>query len=370
MSMWHIRPFERLRRRSVFDATALMARAEQTRLVPVGEANAVVRPTSVSDTYLETEYDQLGVEQLREHAAAGEQAARKSAVRATGLDIAREARRKLIEANEQLVTIAGDHYSNVKKLLGPFASRKAGSGMRYLIFLVAFLCGDSVGLLGAFIQYGEIPMLAACQAVSAGAATVTAGMVGAEAKNVKLAAERQLDPDALSEELAPYRALLVGPLAARKFVMAATAVATLIALAVAVGICALRSSIEGQTSGFVFGGLAIAIACGSWVNSYLHADAVADKVELAYKDYRRELRAHGWRSRSWRFARSERAAERARLIRQQHEMHGEAANAKVMAAKHRAMQQSPDVIGHGPAASADIEIGRKPRPRSTNRGKA
>ncbi len=85
---------------------------------------------------------------------------------------------------------------------------------------------------------------------------------------------------------------------------------------------------------------------------------MADKIEAARHEYRRELRTHAVMTRSWRRARAERAIEQARLVRLEHALHGEAAAAKVAALKFEALQQSPDVVGHGLGTG---EIGRKPR---------
>ncbi|WP_147130921.1 hypothetical protein [Nocardia ninae] len=341
------------------DSSALLeAKAKQARITPVQEATAVPRPTTVSEFYVEKEFDDLGIEQLRGHTATGEAAAAKPAATAAGLDPARQTGHSLIGANWPIVTAARDRSSRLEAVLGPFAKRRRGSRWGYFVCLLLLLLGDIAGLGGAAISYGEVPALALMQATSASVATVLAGMVGTEFKYLKQAQERRNDNGTLPAELEPYRALLLGPLAGRKYVMAASIVAALIALFVAVGIFALRAAIEGQTSGYVFGALAIGIALGSWINSFRYADAVADKIEAARQDYRRELRAHARLARSLPLALAERFLEQARLIRLHHKFEGEAAHAQVMAAKYLALQQSPTVVGHGPAPS---EIGRKPR---------
>ncbi len=357
------------RRRQVDVTPTLTAKVQRARLVPVKEARAVARPTTVPETYQEKEHDQLAVEQLREHAAAGDQAAIKFAVRAAGLEPARQAGYSLIDLNAPLATAARDRYASVAPLLGSFAKRKAGAWWGYFIRLVMLLLGDIAGLGGAAISYGEVPMLAIMQATSASFATVLAGMVGADVKHLKAARERRFDDGELSKELEPYRALLLGPLSGRPYVVVANLIALLIALFVAVGIYELRANVEGQVSGYVFGGLAIAIALGSWVNSFRYADSVADKIEAARQDYRRELRTHVRMTRSWRLPKAERAIKQAEVIREQHRLHGEAAAAKVAAFKFEALQQSPDVVGHGLGSG---EIGRKPRsaPKAEPKGKA
>ncbi|WP_019930562.1 hypothetical protein [Nocardia sp. BMG111209] len=359
MTMQRISLGERLKRFAGLDSWALLeARAKQAQMLPVSEAAAVSRPPDVSEFYVEKEFDELGIEQLRAHTAIGEQAVTKPASTAAGLELARQSSYEVIDANWPLVTTARDRYIQLAAALGPFAKRKSGSRWGYFVGLVLLLLGDIAGLGGAGIAYGEVPALAVMQATSASMATVLAGMVGSEFKYLKQAHERRKDDDALSDELEPYRALLLGPLAGRKYVLVTSAIAALIALFVAVGIFALRATIEGQTSGFVFGALAAGIALGSWINSFRYADAVADKIDVARQDYRREVRAHTKLARSWPFVMAERALEKARLVRQHHALQGEAAYAQVMAAKYLALQQSPAVVGHGLAAG---EIARKPR---------
>ena len=340
------------------DTVAQTAKARKSRLIPVKDAVAVRRSNVVDSFYLEDEYDRLAIEQRRMHAAEGERAAAKPSVTAAGAESVRTGAQELIAINAVLIVAARDYYMFVKKLLGPYTSRKARSSVGYIVRVLLLLCGDIAGLGGAAITYGEVPVLALIQATSAGVATVTAGMVGGQFRAKQLLAERQLDGDQLPEELAPYRGVLARPAGAAKFVMAPTIVALVIALAIAVGIFALRASVEGQTSGFVFGGIAVGIAGASWINSYLHGDPVADKIERARHEYQRELIHHGLLTRAWRLPGAERALEKARLTRQEYAERGEAAAAKVEALKFEALQQNPDIAGHGTAA---VDIGRKPR---------
>ncbi len=357
MTLKHI-PFSSRSQRRLDTTAALTAKAQRARLVPVKEAVAVARPNTVPQTYLEMESDELAVEQLREHAAVGEQEAAKPAVTAAGLQPAREAGHSLIAINAGLATGARDRYVQVVALLGPLAKRKAGARWGYFLCLVMLLLGDIAGLGGAAIAYGEVPMLAIMQATSASFATVIAGTVGAEFKHLKAARERRFGGGELTTELEPYRALLLGPLIARPYVLVASLISLLVAVFIAVGIFALRASVEGQVSAYVFGGLAIGIALGSWANSFRYADSVADKIEAARHEYRRELRTHARMTRSWRLPQAERAIKQAQVVRDQHRLHGEAAAAKVAALKFEALQQSPDVVGHGLGTG---EIGRKPR---------
>jgi len=116
----------------------------------------------------------------------------------------------------------------------------------------------------------------------------------------------------------------------------------------------LRSGIEGTASGFTFGLLALGIAAASWINSYTYADPVADAIDAARKDYASEQRTHRKLSRSWWLVRCERALMRARLIRLEHHLRGEAARAYVEAMKREALSLSPEVVGHGVAPVVEV----------------
>ncbi|MGY2061478.1 hypothetical protein ACW9HQ_41950, partial [Nocardia gipuzkoensis] len=242
-------------------------------------------------------------------------------VAAAGLEPARKAGHDLIAINEPLVASARDSLVDVLKRLGPFVKRKPGARWVYLLCWALLLLGDIAGLSGAAISYGEIPALAVMQATSASVATVLAGMAGGEFKYIKQARERDPGDRGLPPDLEPYRTLLLGPLAARKYVTVATAVFGLVALAVALGIAALRATIEGPVAGIVYGGFAIGIACGSWWNCYRYADAVADKIEATRQAYRVEVRGHNRIARSWWMWRAERAREQAVFLREQHRLH-------------------------------------------------
>ncbi|WP_280410293.1 hypothetical protein [Nocardia brasiliensis] len=98
---------QQLKRWTGLDSSSLLeAKARQARILPVEEARAVPRPTTVSEFYLEKQFDDLGVEQLRIHAAAGEQTALEPATTAAGLEAARQAGHHLIGAEGPRETAA------------------------------------------------------------------------------------------------------------------------------------------------------------------------------------------------------------------------------------------------------------------------
>lgn len=337
----------------------LVQRVRNAQLSPAVEAQAIPRPATVGTFYLEEEFDYRGRQQFDLNVAEGEQAALSTSSLAAGLETARAESLHLVKTNRPMVDTALQHYLKVKGVLSPLAVRQ-GSSTGYTLRLWGLLVGDIAGLGGSAVAYGELPALALVQAASAGVATITAGLSGAQMRMLSLAKERRFDEDEISPELRPYLPVLIGAGRSSKFVMAVTAVSAVIALFIAVGIFSLRSGIEGLAAGITFGALAIAIACASWVNSYVHADPVADIIEGARRGYAREQRAHRRLTLSPWLVLAERAIERAKVIRRKHQELGHAAIAYFHALKHQVLSENPSVVGHGyeaapPAAQRTIK---------------
>ncbi|WP_338773033.1 hypothetical protein V7968_16330 [Nocardia vulneris] len=320
-------------------------RLRRTRLSLVAEARSVPRPHEVETFYVEQGFDSLGTEQLHLHAAEGEQAAAAASTTAATWETARVESVHLVKVNRPLVDAALRRHVTVKELLSPLVVRK-GSSAGYLMRTGALLVGDIAGLGGAAIAYGEHPTLALCQAASAGVATITAGLAGTQFKLYQLARQRNLEGDA-APQLKPYLPMLTGAGTSRGFLLAVTVVALIITLCIGSGIFALRSSIEGTASGFTFGLLALGIAAASWINSYSHADPVADAITAARRDYTNEQRRHRRLSRSLWLVRADRASEQSSAIRREHRERGQAAIAHLQALKYETLNLNPDVVGHG-----------------------
>ena len=330
----------------------LRQRVERARLTPVAEAIAVPRPDTVDPFYLEEEFTARGDEQFHLHSAEGEHLALRSAALAAGLEPGSVETAYLVDTHRSVVDAALRQYLTVKAVLSPWRVRKS-SLIWYGARTLGLLIGDVAGLGGAAISYGEVPVLALSQAASAGVATITAGLVGAQYRYYQLAKQRALESDSLSEELTPYLPLLNSSSMGRSFVLGVTAVGAGIALCISTGIFVLRSGIEGTASGFTFGLLALGIAAASWINSYTYADPVADAIDSARKDYTSTQRTHRKLARSWWLLLAEQTIERARVIRLEHQLRGEAARAYVEAMKREALSLSPEVVGHGVARPAD-----------------
>ncbi|MFV8263226.1 hypothetical protein ACNQR9_08200 [Mycolicibacterium peregrinum] len=323
------------------------SRPEGMRLIPVEGASAIARPGAIAETYLELEHDARGLEQQHLFAAEGEVRARGQSAVATSLDYAATQMKSSVERARLAADRAAERYERIRNVLGPYVRRKAMSSVGYLLRLLALLVGDIAGLTGAAIALGEVPALAITQAISAGTATVTAGLAATQLRHLQQADERKLDD--IPEELEPYRHLFGGAAGSNRMRAAVLVIAVLIASFVSVGVFALRTAIEGELSGLTFGALAAGIAMASFVNSWYHADAVADVIESAQHDAHTTDRRHRRLGKVALIGRAEKAGFQGDSVITEHTHRGLAAAAHLEAEKYRALQASPDVVGHGPA---------------------
>ncbi|MDZ5085221.1 MULTISPECIES: hypothetical protein [Mycobacteriaceae] len=322
---------------------------ESVRLIPVESASAFARPNAVEQTYLELAHDKLALEQHHLFAAEGEARCRADMAAAKSLAYAVAETKASVARAAVAADKAFERYEQLRDLLGCFMRRKATSARGYMARTAALLLGDIAGLSGAAIALGEYPVLAVAQAMSAGTATVTAGLAATQLRHMQQAVDRQ--QDVLPQDLEPYRHLFGGPPKGKRLQATVFGVAALVTLLLSVGIFALRTTVEGPISGLTFGGLAAAIALASFINSWYYADAVADIIESAYHEAvvadRRHRRLAGSRS----ISRAEHAETQQKSIVTEYTHRGLAAAGHIEANKYRALLASPDVVGHGPAAT-------------------
>lgn len=316
-------------------------------MIPVESASATARPDTIAETYLELEHDARGLEQQHLFAAEGEVQARGQTAVAKSVGYAATHMKASVERAKLAADRASERHEHIRDVLGPYVRRKSTSSIGYLARTGALLIGDIAGLSGAAIALGEIPALAITQAISAGTATVTAGLAASQLRHLQQAAERKLDD--IPDKLEPYRHLFSGATGSNRLRAVVMVIAALIALFVSVGVFALRTTVEGSLSGLTFGALAAAIAMASFINSWYHADAVADVVESAQHDAHRADRRHRRLGTLKLIGKSEKAGFEGDSLITEHTHRGLAAAAHLDAEKYRALQASPDVVGHGPA---------------------
>lgn len=326
------------------------------RLFRTDAADIVPRPDTVPRTWAEYESDALSASQRELFKADAEHESRGDSSRHAALEPYRAEAEFLVDHDRPLVESAARYYQRATDALSPWRRRK-GSGWAYRVRACALFAGEVMGPANAAILFGDIPLLAVIQAVSAGAATVTAGLVGAEFKHLQLSAERRReDPDSLDDALQPYQHLFDGSgQRARRYAAVALGSGLTVGLLVAIAILSLRSAVDSFASGAAFGALAFAVTIASFINSYCHADQVSDLIDDAHSAYKKELRAHRRLPLHAPLLLSGRATDRTRSIHAEQHHRGDAAAAHLAGQTYQTLMESPDVVGHGPAAPA---IGR------------
>ena len=330
----------------------LLSMTDGISLQRIDEAAAVGRPTNVTVTHAEREFDALAEEQLASWPAEAEAATRWARLSASRVGSAADAADFVMAEQQTKLAHAREARDHALDTLAPFVRRPPHDNARYWAGWAVLGIGDTVGVWGAAISMGEIPELAFGQALATGFAAVTAGLVGGEVRTLAQAKSRRRDPDKLTDAERRYRRLFAGVEHEVPVLKIASGVAVLVTALVAGGVFALRALTEGTMAGLVFSGLAAATMLASFISSYIHADEVADLLAhyeqqhaRAIKDYRQASRAK---------ALQVRGASTAEVDSIEHEYgrRAQAAAAKVEACKQRMLRRNPQVVGHGEVAQA------------------
>lgn len=318
-------------------------------LQPVDEARAVERPPKIR-FYSEDQYDAYSLEQVRLWQAEGTR--KTEPWRQIAAETEAEAKEVLREIEKQWdrVKAASDREQELAGALAGYARRGRFEKTRYYLTTGALLFGDVAGVGGAAIYLGEEPGLAVCQAVASGVAAVTAGLVGQEVKDSRRARRRAVNPESVRPELAKFAHLLRGADTGESIVKAMTLGALSVAGVIAVSIFALRSSTEGITAGFVFGGLAAAISLASFINTFTYADDIADLLDNADYKHRRESKRHVTLTQNRGLCKHRRAIAAIDSIGAEYALRGQAAERSATAEKNNELSKHPGVAGHGYAS--------------------
>ncbi|MFT4011297.1 MAG: hypothetical protein QM655_14780 [Nocardioidaceae bacterium] len=139
--------------------------------------------------------------------------------------------------------------------------------------------------------------------------------------------------------------------------------AGVIVVCLASAIFALRAAVEGSLlAGFIFGGLAAATALGSFVNSWRHADLIADFLERVELTYARAVGEHERLLADPTPGQRDASLMSAERIEAYHLKLASAAKRGVLALLHGVLRRNPEVFGHaivtGPRQVL-VPVGRK-----------
>lgn len=311
--------------------------------------------------HVENELDAFGREQEPLWKAEGILQSRPAMVAHSGLKAQAESAVHLSRRHRRLVKRAQRRFERTVAALSPFVRRKEGQKAWFMVRTGLLLLGDVAGQAGAQIYYGEIPELALVQALAAGVAVVTAGLVGSEIKDMRMADKRKIDRANLTKQQEPFAHLFDGTDDGTHIVKALVYTGATVGMLISTGIFALRSTIDGPLSGLVYGALAAGIAASSFISSYIVTDEIADAIDTAEKDYERTLKRQTKLAASTPLKTAlERIAED-ESIRYEHEVRGQAALLTYEGLKHRVLRRNPGVAGHGPAVEPEPAVGRRAR---------
>lgn len=330
------------------------------------QAEVLVRPGSIGRLWVENEYDELELEQPDLWSAAGVSESRAQHTAAAQHRQAATEVAHIVSDHRSVVDDARQRLLHTCNALTAFRRRAKGTKRWYQAAKAGFLLGDVAGFGTAAIWLGEMPAIAIPLATSAAVATVAAGLLGVDVRDRELRRQRAHAVPDLSDAQRAFPHLFTAVAAGGTFKqMLMVAAAT--GGTVGVGIAALRSAVDDPFIGLIFGGIAMAVAGGSFLVSYAGADEVADVIEHAESDYARTISEHLRHSQHPVVAQFEGAKAEEDSILREHAARGAAAARRMRALKWGILRRNPSHAGHGVAPGRTAPIGgQTPRREETH----
>lgn len=320
------------------------------------ETQVLVRPSGVGRLWVEHEYDELEQEQPDLWRATAIAAAREAEGQAAQHRVVAAEAAQIVTDHRVVVETTKERMLRTCGTLSPFRRRAKDTKRWYMSAKAGFLLGDIAGFGTAAIWLGELPVIAITLATSAAVATVAAGLLGVDVRDRELRRQRQLavpNPSEAQQEFPQvFTADQPGGSLKRMLSIAVGTAGT-----IGVGIAALRSAVDDPFIGLVFGGIAIAVAGGSFLVSYAGADEVADLIEHAEADYSKAVSKHLKLSENSAIAQLEQATAEQDSITREHAARGEAAAHRVRALKWGILRRNPSHAGHGLTPGPRVAIG-------------
>jgi len=335
--------------------------AEGTNLQRVDDVGAAPQPDLVPRLWVEDEWDALEDEQEPQWDATGIEESRPPEVKAAGLTPAMEGDKRIVDSHSPLLAHAANRYEETQDALASFRRRTGGKLMHYGI-KTALVFGDAVGITLVGINLGDYPVLAGLMAVSGATAAVTSGLVGAEVRNIQEADRRASQAEHLTDEQKRrWGHLFTGGASITRITKLVCGVSASAALLISTAIFAGRAELEGGLVGIMYGGIALAVALGSFIESYSHADEIADAIDGAAHAYEAEVSRHQRFSGAKDWQEQLEQSTLASSITREHGKRGAAAQDRVRSLKWGILRRNPGVAGHGPLAPQAMPVGRTDR---------
>jgi len=312
--------------------------------------------------HVEQEIDAFGREQIPLWTAEGIVAAREAYVEKERLEAQHWSASHITDRDMDLVDITRRAARHAHAALGPFARRKGDQKIWFMARTGLLFVGDVVGQAGAQIYVGEVPELALIQSLAAGAAVVTAGLVGSEVKDLRNSAKRKLPEDRLNKAQRKLPHMFNGEEQGKHIVKAMIYTAGAVGCLVSGGIVGLRSFVDSPVAGLIYGCIASGVAVASFISSYVYSDDAADAIDNADRAYDKAVKRQLGFSAIEVRSRAAKAGALYTSIKDEHTFRGEAAQIAHEGLKHRVLRRNPGVTGHSPAEHPEPVIGSKPRP--------
>lgn len=323
------------------------AAAESVALQRVDEVGASLYPADLGDLHVAAEYQLLADEQITSFLALGIETQREADLTTAGLAQAADTQAELVRGQTALVDDARERFIAIVTALTPFVRRPPKAIWPHYATKAGLFLGEGLGLFAALLWLGEVEWVAVVMGISVATATLTAGLSGAEVKDLRMRALRQRPLTDLPDHLRDWAHLFAGPQAGGSHVKALLYVSVTVALTLAVTIGMLRGVVDEPIVGLVFGALGIAVSAASWLDSYAFADEIADLIARARRTLAQEehrliaLTIHPtWKE--WARARAE-----AGSLTREYEARGKAASQHMHALLARILRNNPAVAGNG-----------------------
>ena len=312
------------------------------------------------------EFGAYGEQKFTEKVAEGNRRAASAHVAAEAVKFRADDARKVAEAQETDLARAQEDFCDATRWLSPFVRRAPGAHHQYVIWMVALLFGDAVGVLGGALTWGETWVVAIGQALSSGFAAVAAGWVGADVRDRRDAQTRAAIAEGgdLEPGLVSRFPLLFAPVREERDTYGLVLrTAALVVGFLATGIFALRCGSEGLVSGVTFGALAIGTALASFINSWRYADHVADLLARTGAAYDAALNRHRALAGDPAIAKHDASLQEAAQIEQEYAALGMVEKWGVRALLYGVLRRNANVYGHGelaepPTAAPDPSSGQ------------
>lgn len=321
--------------------------------IPHGEqAKIIVRPDGIGKLWVEREYDDLEAEQTPLWDAAGEVATRDARQDAARAALGATEDTYIVTAHRARIDDALTRARRTHQFLDSYRRRPSKAKRWYQAGKCGLLLGDIAGFGTAAIWLGEMPAIALSLATSAAVATIAAGLIGSDVRDREQRRQRAEAAPEQTDDLKEYRHLFAphtGGVLKHMLTVAAATAGT-----IGVGIAALRGAVDDPLIGLIFGGIALAIAGGSFLLSYAGADEVADLIDQADADYDKAVAAHQKLAASDSASTHAASVAEADSLTREHAARGKAASAHIRALKWGILRRNPSHAGHGstPAVSA------------------